>query len=534
MIEKLAQLHPEMALFATVCVVMVIGLLRSNFWRAACAWVTGAGLLVAMILSLRSPVTEGLLPQFLPYTKTLIAAIGLLVLPLMGGTVDRWYEGQVGRGVAFDPIRVTRGEFYAFYLLSFMGAMLCATADDLIWLFLALELTSLPTYVMVAMSTPRLRSQEAGVKYFFLGALSAATFLYGFVMLYGATGSTHLEDIAIHLRTNGLGVLSTLGLVMAFVGISFKIAAVPMHFYTPDVYQGAASPVSAFLAFVPKASGFIVLIQLLATVGWGWGEHGGSLPDALRIPLWVIAALTMTFGNVLAMLQSNAKRMLAYSSIAHSGYMLVGLIVGPGKSIATNGLAAAMFYLLCYGVMNLGAFAVLACLDKRNADGEVVEIETLDDLRGLYAARPWLAIAMMLCALSLLGMPPLLGFWGKLMLFTSGISAGEIGLVIVMALNSAAAAFYYLRLVRAAILDKRNEDFDRPALTDVFGRRLAAALSAAGVLVVVIWASPLQTASDRATQLNPRIRQFNENVIETIGEVELTEPQTVAALSESK
>ncbi len=515
MIEKLAQLHPEIALFAATCIVMVLGLAKSSFWRGMSVWVTGLGLVAALVLSFFSPQTDGMLPNSLPYLKAMIAAIGLMILPLMGGTVDRWYERTVGRGASFDPLRVTRGEFYAFYLLSLMGVMLCVTADDLIWLFLALELTSLPTYIMVAMSTPRLRSQEAGVKYFFLGALSAATFLYGFAMLYGATGTTQLQDIAIHFRTEGMGLIGTLGLVMALIGVSFKIAAAPMHFYTPDVYQGAASPVSAFLAFAPKAAGFVVMIQLLSTVGWGWGEHGIALPEALRITLWVIAAITMTFGNVLALLQSNAKRMLAYSSIAHSGYMLVGLLVGPGQGpIAGNGLGAAMFYLLCYGVMNLGAFAVLACLEKRDEHGELVEIETVEDLRGLHAARPGLAWAMTLCALSLLGMPPLLGFWGKLGLFTSGISAGEIGLVVIMGLNSAVAAFYYLRLVRAVMLDTRDEDMDRPALTDMFGRRVAAGLSAVGVLVVVIWAGQLQAASDHATEVNPRIRQFNERVVE--------------------
>ena len=512
MIEKLPYLHPEMAIFAAACVVMVLGLSRSALIRSLSAWITGLGLVAALVLSLRSPTTDGLFPAMQPYIKALVAAFGLLALPLMGGTVDRWYEQQVGKGESFDPLRVTRGEFYAFYLLSLMGVMLCATADDLIWLFLALELTSLPTYVMVAISTPRRRSQEAGVKYFFLGALAAATFLYGFTMLYGATGTTSIPDIAIQFHSHGLGLIGTLGLVMALLGVSFKVAAVPMHMYTPDVYQGAASPVSAFLAFVPKAAGFIVLIQLLATVGWSFGANGSSLPEALRLTMWVIAALTMTVGNVLASLQTNAKRMLAYSSIAHSGYMLVGLIVGPGDTIATNGLAASMFYLLTYAVMNLGAFAVLACLNKHDRNGDLVEIETLDDLRGLHASRPTLAWAMTLCALSLMGLPPILGFWGKFTLFTAGISAGEISLIVVMGINSAIAAFYYLKLVRAVMLDERDPDEDRPILTDVPGRRLAAALSGAGVLVVVIWASQLQSASDKATAINERILLFGNAV----------------------
>ncbi|RMH25678.1 MAG: NADH-quinone oxidoreductase subunit N [Planctomycetota bacterium] len=508
MSEKLALLHPEMVLFAATCVVMVLGLARSAVWRSACAWLTGGALAAAFVLALRSPVTDGLFPHFLAYTKAMIAGVALLILPVMSGTVDRWYERRVAKGAAFDALRVTRGEFYAFFLLSVTGVMLCATADDLIWLFLALELTSLPTYIMVAISTPRVRAQEAGVKYFFLGALAAATFLYGFAMLFGATGSTSLDAITIQFRGEGLSTIATLGLVMALVGVSFKIAAAPMHFYTADVYQGAASPVSAFLAFMPKAAGLIVLIQLLATVGWSWGEAGDALPDAIRVALWVIATLTMTIGNTLALLQSSAKRLLAYSSIAHSGYMLVGLIAGPGGTVARNGLAAAMFYLLCYGVMNLGAFAVLASLEVRGRDGEPAEADAIDDLRGLFRVRPGLAWAMTLCALSLLGLPPLLGFWGKLVLFTSAIGAGEIGLVVVMGLNSAVAAFYYLRLVRASMLDERDPDAERPIVTEALGRRLAAGLSAAGVVGVVVFASTLQSASHAAATPNPRYDEF--------------------------
>ncbi len=508
MIEKLAQLHPEIVLFAATCVVMVLGLARSSVWRAMSAWITAAALAVAFVLALRSPATDGLFPNFLAYTKAMVAGVGLLILPVMSGTVDRWYERRVGKGESFDALRVTRGEFYAFFLLSLTGVMLCATADDLIWLFLALELTSLPTYVMVAISTPRLRAQEAGVKYFFLGALSAATFLYGFALIFGAAGTTDLGAIAQQFHSQGLGPIGTLGLVMALVGVSFKVAAVPMHFYTADVYQGAASPVAAFLAFAPKAAGFFVLVNLLATVGWHWGAGGSSLPDELRVALWAIAVLTMTFGNVLALLQSSAKRMLAYSSVAHSGYMLVGLIVGPGGTVAGNGLAASMFYMLAYGVMNLGAFAVLACVEVRGRDGELAEADSLDDLRGLHRRSPMLAWAMTLCALSLLGMPPLLGFWGKFVLFTSAIGAGELALVIIMGVNSAIAAFYYLRLVRATMLDERDEEQELPVTTDLFGRRLAAMLSAAGVIAVVAAASQLQSASHSATTPNDRLGLF--------------------------
>ncbi|MEM8834785.1 MAG: NADH-quinone oxidoreductase subunit N [Planctomycetota bacterium] len=510
MVEKLRFLGPEIVLFLATCAVMVLGLSPQRALRQACALVAGGGLLLSAVVAQVSPVMEtSLFPQFLPYAKTLIAAVGVLMVLLVTGTIDRDFEAEIDRGRPFDAIRSNRGEFYAFLLFSLTGLMLVVTADDLVWLFLALELTSLPTYVMVSISTKRARSQEAGVKYFFLGALGAAVFLYGFAMLYGATGTTMIwgdgtepgiaQALQVQMAAGGLSPIAMLGIVLSILGICFKIAAVPMHFYTPDVYEGAASPVSAFLAFVPKAAGIIALIYLLSTVGWQWGAGEGSLPDPVRVLLWTIAALTMTVGNVLAILQTSVKRVLAYSSIAHSGYMLVGLIAGPGDGgLTSNGLAASMFYLLCYGFMNLGTFAVLACLE-RDENGERVELETFDDLRGLCATRPWVGWTMVLCSASLLGVPPLLGFVGKLFLFTSAISAGEIALVIVLGVNSAVAAFYYLRLIGAPMLESPTDHTRSLQPAESPWRVVAGVLSAASVIVLVPFSGVLIRVSSEAT-----------------------------------
>ncbi|MCA9309656.1 MAG: NADH-quinone oxidoreductase subunit N, partial [Phycisphaerales bacterium] len=422
MVEKLQLSVPEIILFVAAVLVMVLGLSPRIQMRQMCGWIAGVALLASAIAALLTPASpNALLPNLVPFGKTLIAVIGVLLVMLSGGAADREYELEVSRGRVFDGIRSTRGEYYAFFLFSLMGLMLCTSADDLIWIFLALELTSLPTYVMVSISTARSKSQEAGVKYFFLGAFGAAMFLYGFALIYGATGSTMLTEIAGSFARDGINPIGMLGLVLAVVGVSFKIAAAPMHFYTPDVYEGAATSVSAFLAFVPKAAGFFVLILLLTTVGWNHGTDGDALPEALHVTLWLMAAATMTIGNVMALLQSNVKRILAYSSIAHSGYMLVGLLAGPSTGAASNGLGAVLFYLMCYGFMNLGAFAVLACLERRPG----MEIEDIDDLRGLCRRQPLLGGVMVLCSLSMLGLPPLLGLWGKLYLFTAAISAGE-------------------------------------------------------------------------------------------------------------
>lgn len=508
--DKILELWPELVLFAGTCVVMVMGLSPKLAVRRMCAPVAGAALAVAGVLAaLTTPEGRGLLPGLMPFAKVVVSVVGLAMLLLLDGTVDRTEERLIASGQPFNPLRTNRAEFYAFFLFSLTGLMLCASANDLIWLFLALELTSLPTYIMVTISRggkAGARSQEAGVKYFFLGAMGAATFLFGFALLYGATGTTNLQamkEFFAHAgEGGGITDLAIAGMLMSLLGVAFKIAAVPMHLYTPDVYEGAAAPVSAFLAFTPKTAGFISMILLCSTMGWTHGA-GHSLPDLVRLLLWVMAALTMTVGNVLAILQSNVKRMLAYSSVAHSGYMLVALVAGPGsgRGITDNGLAAILFYLLSYGLMNLGAFAVLACLERRpGPDGEYREIETVDDLRGLCKTQPALGWTMVVCALSLLGFPPLLGFFAKVPLFTSAIAAGEIVLVVILGVNAAIAAYYYLRLVAMPLLEEPDATLPPAARTPFVSRPLAAFISAASVVVLVAFAGTLMREAGEAAK----------------------------------
>ncbi len=499
MIERLAVIRPEIALFTAACVVMLLGVSHNAAMRRLVWWVTGLSLVIAGVLAMTTEGRVGLLPGLTPYVKTMVAVVGLLLTLVLAGSVDRGYERAVSGGrAAFDPIRATGGEFAAFFLFSLMGVMLCASADDLIWLFLALELTSLPTYVMVALSTSRQRSGESAVKYFFLGAFGAAVFLYGFALLYGAAGTTMLPGIAAAFAEGRAGALGVAGLVLALVGVGFKMAAVPMHFYAADVYEGSSAPVAAHLAFAPKAAGLVSAMLLLSCAGWAFAE---SMPEAIRVVIWVMAAVTMTVGNAMALLQSSVKRMLAYSSVAHSGYMLVGLVAGPGDSMWSNGLSASLFYMLCYGLMNVGAFGALAALERgHGADGETVELETIDDLRGLCRARPWVGWGFVLSALSLLGFPPLLGFFAKLFLFTSAVSAGEIALVVVMGLNSAVGAFYYLRLVSAAYFE-RDGGAERARPTALWGRSLATVLSGASVVAALPFVWGLQRASVRAVEV---------------------------------
>ncbi|MEE9403392.1 MAG: NADH-quinone oxidoreductase subunit N, partial [Algisphaera sp.] len=359
-----------------------------------------------------------------------------------------------------------RGEFYAFFLLSITGVMLTAGATDLVWLFLALELTSLPTYVMIATTRDRTVAHEAAVKYFFLGAMSAALFLYGFALIYGATGFTEFGAIAATITTSsetGLAhpsPLMLLGIVLAVLGLCFKVAAVPMHVYVADVYQGAATPVTAFLAVVPKVAGFAALILVLQLLGLD------RLPMPIVYLLAAIGVLTMTLGNVLAIIQTNLKRVLAYSSVANSGYMMLGLMAGlgtPGQALG-NGPAAVLFFLLVYGLGSIGAFAVISMLQAQRGahhpiaaqDNGVADDLEYDDIAGLWWRSPVLGGVLLVSTLSLVGMPPLAGFLGKLYLIGGVFEAGFYGLVIVLVINSAVSAGYYLRIAMTTFFGTPN------------------------------------------------------------------------------
>ncbi len=504
MSARLTLISPEILLFAGSVVVAVLGLARNPAMRRAVPFVTALFLLAsigvtAYVYRSDAVETSGLmLPHLGGYAKALLASIGILLVMLAGPTIDRRLEEAFDAGRAsFDPIRVMRGEFFAFFLLSIAGTMLIANAADLIWLFLALELASLPTYVMVAVSRGTRRAQEAAIKYFFLGALSAATFLYGFALLYGATGTLELSKIAEVLASQsaagGISTLAIVGGVLSVLGIGFKLAAVPMHFYAPDVYEGASSATTAFLGFVPKVAGVIALMVLLAVFGFDGHtvSAGGStivmpgLPAPLAAVLWMVAVLTMTLGNIGALLQRNVKRMLAYSSIAQSGYLIIGLLSGPEA-----GWSAVLFYLIGYGVTNTAMFAVLASLERNGED-----VETLDDLAGLRTRHPVLAWMLAASAISLIGMPPLIGFFGKLSLFSAALGAGHTQLVIIAAVNSAISAFYYLQLVAVPMLGQPNARTETVQAVPSAWPRIAAVVCGVGVIVMPIGVSKLVAAA---------------------------------------
>jgi NADH-quinone oxidoreductase subunit N len=331
-------------------------------------------------------------------------------------------------------------EFAAILVFALSGAMLIAASADLLVLFLGLELMVIPGYLLAGFHKRDALSTEGAIKYFLLGSFSSAIFLFGLAFVWGLTGSTRIGDVAETLGriVEGQATLSpglAMGLAFLTTGVAFKIAAVPFHYWTPDAYQGSPTPITGYLSVGPKVGAFAVILRVFA-------EALGPLRDEWLIVIFVLATLTMTLGNLVALTQDNVKRMLAYSSIAHTGYMLVGLAAYAGGQL--EGLEGLLFYMLAYTFMNLGAFAVISALQKR--PGVTSRLETF---AGLGRREPALGILMVLFLLSLTGIPPTAGFFGKAYVILAAVQGGGwlTLLAVIAVLNAAVAAFYYLRVV---------------------------------------------------------------------------------------
>jgi NADH-quinone oxidoreductase subunit N len=344
--------------------------------------------------------------------------------------------------------RMEIGEYYLLLAFSTLGALLVASAGDLVMIFIGIELASLSTYVLTAFAKRRVTAVEGAMKYFLLGIFASAILVYGMAWIYGATATTDLDGINRALAAAGSGgsILGEpsllLALLLLIVGLGFKMAAVPFHFWTPDAYDGAATPVSGWMSVVPKAAAFAATIRILVQA------LGPMREDWLNL-IAVLALVTMAFGNIVAISQRNVKRMLAYSSIAHTGYMMVGLAVwrtsstyDPG-STGDQGVSALLYYLFAYAIMNLGAFAVIAWLQHRGRG------MTLDDFSGLASTQPLAAAAMTIFMISLMGIPPTIGFYAKYRVILAAVEGGPVGLALAIGIVvlSAVSAFYYLRLV---------------------------------------------------------------------------------------
>jgi NADH-quinone oxidoreductase subunit N len=355
--------------------------------------------------------------KFALFFEILFAVLGILTLAVSHSYLRRR--------------RFVAGEFHVLILAAVIGMMVLASATSLVTAFLGLELLSIALYIVCGYARGETRSQEAAAKYLLVGGFASAFVLYGMALIYGATGTTLIPEIAKTLSASSSGnPLVLLGIVLMGVGFAFKISAAPFHMWTPDVYQGAPIPVTAFMSVGTKAAGFAMIIRVFA----------GGLPHLApewQILLAFVAATSMIVGNLMAIVQSSLKRLLAYSGIAQAGYVLIGVIAG-----GQNGLAAVLFYLFVYMFMNFGAFAVVTMLAGPEGDRD-----RLSDLDGLYRRSPLMAILMTVFMLSLAGFPPFVGFFGKLFLFTAGVGAGYTWLVVLAVLMSVVSVYYYVRVL---------------------------------------------------------------------------------------
>ena len=381
--------------------------------------------------------------------------------------------------VSVDYLRrqpIPSGEYLTLVLLSTSGMVFLAAANDLIVLFLALEIMSVAVYVLAGLLRHEVRSTEAALKYFLLGAFATGFLLYGIAFFYAATGSTRLDVIAAAIRREGLGPYSLVGMALLLVGFGFKVSLIPFHVWTPDVYEGSPTAVTAFMAVGVKAAAFAAFARVFMS-------GLGSVAPSWTGVLWVLAALTMTVGNVTAVAQRSVKRMLAYSSIAHAGYALIGLVTA-----TKEGGAALLFYLAVYGLMTFGAFTVLIACARR---GETVE--EYADLAGLGFRHPVLGAAMTVFMLSLAGFPPLAGFVGKFYLFSAAVSAGYVGLVVIAVLNSLVSVYFYLGVVVQMYMAEGVRPLEAPSAQPwVFATIVIAALGT--VLIGVLPSRTMEAA----------------------------------------
>ena len=382
--------------------------------------------------------------------------------------------------VWIDREKVPVGEYHALLMFATFGMMFMASGNDLVIMFLGLETLSIATYVMCGLRRGDLKSNESAMKYFILGSFASAFLLYGMALIYGATGSTNITEIALRIANPEFPALLLVGGAMLVVGFGFKVATVPFHVFTPDVYEGAPSPVMAFMMAGPKTAAFASFVRVFV-LGFpmiAGVQAAAFLHDSWITALTVMAILTMTIGNIAAIVQNNVKRMLAYSSIAHAGYTLVGFIgAGMAKTVEARdaAIASVAFYMLTYAVTNLGAMAIVTLLGQKN--DRRTEFE---DYNGIGFKSPVLAFSLSLFMLSLLGLPLTAGFMGKVLVFRPALEAGNVMLVVlvvVAVVNTAISAYYYLRLIVVMFFRERTTDWTAP--------RIPAAIATALIIAVL-------------------------------------------------
>ncbi len=495
-IDTLYVLLPELILMALSVGLMTLGAFVP-LTRRACSTAAAGSMVVALIaLLLTQNATAD--PYGSVSLNDALSFYGCGFLLITGLLLVALSHDQVGEDRS--------PEYFGCLSLIIAGAMLVTTANELVFLFIGLELVSIPTYILLYLPKRELATLEAATKYFYLSIFSSALLLFGLAYLYGLTGVSNLRALAyvLHHRdaaTPGMSGFALLAVLFVMAGLGFRVAAVPFHFYAPDVYQGSATVVAAMLAWVPKAIGFVAMIRTL-TATFSLGDE--VLTSKAILLCWVLSVATMILANAVALTQTNLKRLLAYSSIAHAGYLLIGVaaafsrVEDPSRPLSNLGSEAVLFYLVTYALMTLGAFGVLIVLNDGSA-----RYETIDDLSGLARSRPVLALVMAIFLFSLAGIPPLAGFWGKFVLFAAAWTADDVPglpsfrlLTVIGVLNAAVGAYYYLRVLMAMYFSEAPAD--RPAVppASTGWPKLAAIGTCVGLtLFLGLYPGPLQRAS---------------------------------------
>ncbi len=473
--RDLLAILPELIVVGWASVLLLLDLLVPRKRKGITALLAAAGLVAVLVVVVLRVDVEG------SAFNGMIVADGYARFLHMVFIVS----GLFGIALAYDYLKrqgIERGEYYSLLLFSISGMMLMAQAGDLIVIFLALEMLSIPLYVLAGFAHARPESEESAMKYFLLGAFASSFVVYGIALAYGATQSTNLEAIMAALQ-NGQADSSLLliGAGLILVGLGFKVAAVPFHMWTPDVYQGAPSAVTAFMSVGAKAGGFAALLRIFLA---GFPQLAVSWAPVI---MW-IAAFTMAWGNIAAIAQTNIKRMLAYSSIAHAGYILMALPAASGAGGAPEAISGALFYLMAYAFTNLGAWGVVLILERKQGKGLNIK-----DYAGLGASHPALAFAMTLFLLSLTGVPPTIGFLGKFVIFRAAIASNLIWLALVGVLTSLISAFFYLRVIVVMYMQS-----GKPASHSEGWLNLSVAVAALATLVLGLLPGPLLALAGNA------------------------------------
>jgi NADH-quinone oxidoreductase subunit N len=478
LVTNLSATMPLNVLVVWACALLVVDLFIPKERKGVTALLAALGMLVAMGFAI------------LQMGDQTVAFNGMVVVDGFAVFLTILFlgSGLVSVALAYDYLTrmgLQRGEYYTLLMFSLAGMILMGLAGDLIVVFLALELLSIPLYVLAGFARPRLDSEEAAIKYFLLGAFASGFVVYGIALVFGATGSTALSSIVEATRSGATDLtLLAIGAGLILVGLGFKVAAVPFHMWTPDVYQGSPSAVTAFMAVGAKAGGFAALLRVFIVA------FSVLAVDFTPI-LWVLAVLTMFLGNVVAISQGNIKRMLAYSSIAHAGYILMAFVPYGQAEVASNAVAAALFYLLAYALTSFAAWAVVIALEKAEGRGLAIS-----DYAGLGRKYPALAAVMTVAMLSFTGVPPTLGFVGKFYLFSSVMEGGFIGLALIGVLTSLVSAYYYLRVVVVMYMQDGEPEVRRDRWV-----YLTAAVAGIAIVGLSIFSVPLFTWVSNATMM---------------------------------